>query len=240
MANEILLIVGSEPDHLHQTRESLSQRGYRVLTSVSASAARQTAREEHPDAIVIHVDMPVAEAHEVCRLLKSDNRLEHIPVIFIQDKPSTDDKVAGFGAGAHDYIVWPCQNDELAARIGAAARVKRAQDRLMHKNARLETLAKHVLAAVQHFERPRFGGDGVPHGQADGDGKAAVRLTRRELEILQMLAKGLSNEAISRQLYISPTTARNHIQNILGKLGVHSKLEAVAYAVRAGYVDFVG
>ena len=77
---------------------------------------------------------------------------------------------------------------------------------------------------------------GSSTGGRQGDGQA----DRRELEILQLLARGLNNEVISRQLYISPTTTRNHIQNILGKLGVHSKLEAVAYAVRAGYVDFVG
>ncbi|MEK6537494.1 MAG: response regulator transcription factor, partial [Actinomycetota bacterium] len=118
---------------------------------------------------------------------------------------------------------------------------KVAIDWLRHKNAKLEALAKHVRAAVQHYEQPRQAAPAVDYEGAEQEGgKVMVRLTRRELEILQLLARGLNNEVISRQLYISPTTTRNHIQNILGKLGVHSKLEAVAYAVRAGYVDFVG
>lgn len=240
MANETVLIIGNDPDVLHLTRECLSQKGYRVLTAVDASTARQIAREEQPDAIIINVDAAVSDGHEICKSLKGDSRLEYIPVIFMHEKPTIEDKVTGFGAGGHDYISRPFHNEELVARIRAAIRIKQAQDQLIHKNAKLETLAKHVLAAVQHFERPRIAGEGVPDRQAEGEGKAMVRLTRRELEILQMLARGLSNEAISRQLYISPTTTRNHIQNILGKLGVHSKLEAVAYAVRAGYVDFVG
>ncbi|MHB1391390.1 MAG: response regulator transcription factor [Thermoleophilia bacterium] len=244
MPNEIVLIVDDDPDVLHVARESLSLAGYRVLTAVDGSAARQIVRDERPDVIILDVDMPVTGGLEICRSLKNDNSLKHIPVIFIHENPGSEDMVTGFEAGGHDYMAKPLDNDELAARVGAAARVKQAHDRLRHKNAKLETLAKHVRAAVQHYEQPRPLGAGDSADYTEGieaaGGKAMVRLTRRELEILQLLARGLNNDVISRQLYISPTTTRNHIQNILGKLGVHSKLEAVAYAVRAGYVDFVG
>jgi DNA-binding NarL/FixJ family response regulator len=242
MPNETVLVVDDDPDVLHNTKECLSKAGYRLLTAVDGSAARQISREERPDVIILDVDMPVTSGHEVCRSLKSDSSLRHIPVIFLHEKPTVEDKVAGFEAGAHDFLAKPYDQEELVARVAAAVRQKVAYDRLRHKNAKLEALAKHVRAAVQHYEQPRVaapGAGGFEESEEEG-GKAIVRLTRRELEILQLLARGLNNEVISRQLYISPTTTRNHIQNILGKLGVHSKLEAVAYAVRAGYVDFVG
>lgn len=60
--------------------------------------------------------------------------------------------------------------------------------------------------------------------------KSVVHLTQREQQILRLLAQGSTPSAIAKELVISPVTARNHIQNILGKLGVHSALEAVAYA----------
>jgi len=60
--------------------------------------------------------------------------------------------------------------------------------------------------------------------------KSAVHLTQREQQILRLLAQGSTASAIAKELVISAATARNHIQNILGKLGVHSALEAVAYA----------
>ena len=60
----------------------------------------------------------------------------------------------------------------------------------------------------------------------------AVALTAREREILGMLAEGLAIAEISRQLYISPVTVRNHVQHLIAKLGLHSQLEAVAYAYR--------
>lgn len=57
-------------------------------------------------------------------------------------------------------------------------------------------------------------------------------LTRRELEILRMIATGVSTKAAADTLHVSPATVRNHVQNILGKLGAHSRLEAVAMATR--------
>jgi DNA-binding NarL/FixJ family response regulator len=57
-------------------------------------------------------------------------------------------------------------------------------------------------------------------------------LTRRELEVLRLLATGVNTKGAAEKLHVSPATVRNHVQNIFGKLGVHSRLEAVAYANR--------
>ena len=61
-------------------------------------------------------------------------------------------------------------------------------------------------------------------------------LTDREREILQLLAQGKRNDDIATQLFISPQTVQTHVRNILGKLRVHSKLEAVAFAVKHGAI----
>jgi DNA-binding NarL/FixJ family response regulator len=61
-------------------------------------------------------------------------------------------------------------------------------------------------------------------------------LTDREREILQLLAEGLRNDGIAERLFISPQTVQTHVRNILGKLRVHSKLEAVAFAVKNGTI----
>jgi two-component system, NarL family, nitrate/nitrite response regulator NarL len=63
------------------------------------------------------------------------------------------------------------------------------------------------------------------------------RLTRREKEVLGLLAGGADNDAIAQALVISPQTARTHIQNVLGKLGVHSRLEAAAFVMQNGILD---
>ena len=61
-------------------------------------------------------------------------------------------------------------------------------------------------------------------------------LTRRELDILRLLAGGASTRAMADKLHVSPATVRNHVQHILGKLGLHSRLEAAAYATRRGLI----
>ena len=63
------------------------------------------------------------------------------------------------------------------------------------------------------------------------------RLTRREQEVLRLLARGADNDGIAQALVISPQTARTHVQNVLGKLGVHSRLEAAAFVSRSGLLD---
>ncbi len=73
----------------------------------------------------------------------------------------------------------------------------------------------------------------APANGAGADGQA---LTRRELEILRLMAGGANTRAMAEKLTVSPATVRNHVQNIFGKLDVHSRLEAAAYATRHGLV----
>ena len=66
---------------------------------------------------------------------------------------------------------------------------------------------------------------------------APIALSKRELEVLQLLSEGNANDQIASALFLSVHTVRTHIQNFIGKLGAHSKLEAVAMAVRKGLVS---
>ena len=65
----------------------------------------------------------------------------------------------------------------------------------------------------------------------------APRLTEREMEVLRLVAKGLNNRDIAKQLFISENTVKNHIRNILEKLQLHSRMEAVIYAVKERLLD---
>jgi DNA-binding CsgD family transcriptional regulator len=91
-----------------------------------------------------------------------------------------------------------------------------------------------VLTAMDNasHKKPYHANNAVYNDSGLKADKNASRLTPREMEVLALLSEGLSGAIISRKLNISSTTVRNHIQHIQGKLGVHSKTEAVAYAYR--------
>jgi DNA-binding NarL/FixJ family response regulator len=89
------------------------------------------------------------------------------------------------------------------------------------------TATREILALI----RERLAGP-APLVPAPPDGTGHGELIRREVEILHLIATGLNTKDVAERLHVSPATIRNHVQNILGKLGAHSRLEAVAYATR--------
>lgn len=93
-----------------------------------------------------------------------------------------------------------------------------------------DVTARHQLAEIVR-ERASYanGGAALP--------TSSTVLTQREREILGLIAGGARTKSIAEKLHISPVTVRNHVQNILEKLGAHSRLEAVAYAVRQGMLQ---
>lgn len=100
--------------------------------------------------------------------------------------------------------------------------------------------AQDVVSAVRAAARGEAGFPAAVLNRLLGRGHAAPRdrgaLTPRELEVLQLLAEGLSTRDIAERFVLSISTVRNHVQNILTKLGAHSKLEAVSVAMRQGIV----
>lgn len=102
--------------------------------------------------------------------------------------------------------------------------------------------AQHVVSAVRTAARGEMGFPAAVLNRLLARGKASdVRsgaLTPREREVLQLLAEGLSTRDIADRLVVSVSTVRNHVQSILTKLGVHSKLEAVTVAARQGIVRY--
>jgi PAS domain S-box-containing protein len=97
-------------------------------------------------------------------------------------------------------------------------------DRTVHL-IRDVTTTREILGLIRERLTP------ASPSAAPPDGSNGV-LTRREIEILHLVASGLNTKDTAERLHVSPATVRNHVQNILGKLGAHSRLEAVAYANR--------
>jgi DNA-binding NarL/FixJ family response regulator len=208
-ADELVLIVDNDPPFRAFVRDLLERAGFDVVEAEDGEAALEAASERKPELVLLDVCLPRASGYEVCRELR-DRFGDALGIIFLSGKRIESlDRISGLLLGADDYVVKPFDPDELLAR---------------------------VRTVVRRVSEPRQSSNGNGHSHAAGSPAPDAELTPRELEVLQLLAEGLTQMQIARQLVISPRTVGTHIQNLLGKLGVHSRAQAVALAHRMDFV----
>lgn len=116
---EKILIVDDDLDSLKLIGLMLQRHGYEVIAANAGNQAITKALHELPDLIILDVMMPDMNGYEVCRRLKTNDSTENIPIIMFTAKTLIDDKVAGFEAGADDYLTKPTHPQELASRVKA-------------------------------------------------------------------------------------------------------------------------
>ncbi|MBI1277191.1 MAG: response regulator [Anaerolineaceae bacterium] len=114
---EKILIVDDDLDSLKLIGLMLQRHGYEVVAANSGTQALAKATNDHPNLIILDVMMPDMDGYEVCRRLRSNNDTRPIPIIMFTAKTLVDDKVAGFEAGADDYLTKPTHPAELASRV---------------------------------------------------------------------------------------------------------------------------
>lgn len=186
--------------------------GIQVIGEVkNGREALEAARSLEPDIILMDLVMPEMDGIEAIRQIKAaqlDCR------ILVLTSFATDDKVfPAIKAGALGYLIKDTGPDEL---IEAIRKVHRNEPSLH------PSIAQKLLTEIS---------------AAKGQPPASDPLTEREVEILQLIARGLSNQEIAENLVISVATVYTHVSNILGKLHLASRTQAALYALRQGYAS---
>jgi diguanylate cyclase (GGDEF)-like protein len=123
-------------------RSHLEDVGYLVLEAVDGVAAIEECRRGAPDVVLLDIEMPGMDGHQVLAELKADPALRDIPVVFLTNRSGMADVVAGLDGGAHDYLKKPFEAPELVARVAAAAHVKKLQDQLRARNVELDLVGR--------------------------------------------------------------------------------------------------
>jgi two-component system nitrate/nitrite response regulator NarL len=169
------------------------------------------AKRERPTLVLMDIGLPDMDGIDAGRQI-----LEEVPetrLLALTGLESPDVVQEAMLSGFHGYLHKHATSSELIRAIELVA----------------DGQAVMPQKAAQHLAT---GGAGV----SNGDEVAASRLTARELDVLALLVEGADTAQVARRLFLSPNTVRTHIQNILAKLQVHSRLEAASYAVRHGLV----
>lgn len=189
-----------------------------VVVAVDGESAAEEAEVRQPDVVLVDLQMPGIDGLETSRRIRAVSKETAVVVL-----TGSDDELAlgrAIQAGAHGFLRKTAAVQDLAQAVRAA-----------HRG---EPLNGHdeVEFALRRLRRLRARDDDID--------QRFDRLTPRELQILQLLAESKTPDEIATELAVSRNTLRTHIQNILTKLGVHSKLEALVFAIRHGKVAAAG
>lgn len=195
-------------------RELLDTAGLSVIGEASDGVnAVRLARELRPDVVVMDLNMPRMDGIDATsEIMKS----ERPPVVLVLTVSTTNDDVLdAIAAGAAGYLLKDADADEIVGAVRAAS---------AGSSPLSPTIAGAVVRRVReqstHMEQP----------------EDLLALSEREREILRLVAQGRDNTEIAQELYLSPSTVKNHVSSILEKLGVDSRVQAAVRAARAGIV----
>jgi DNA-binding NarL/FixJ family response regulator len=177
-------------------------------------AATELAASAVPDVILMDVRMPKRSGIEACVAIKEVAPTARIIMLTVSDEEA--DLYDAVKNGASGYLLKDSSIDEVAQAIRVVAD---------GQSLISPSMAIKLLDEFKQMSR------------SDRQQVPSPRLTDRELEVLKLVAQGLNNREIAKRLFISENTVKNHVRNILEKLQLHSRMEAVVYAVREKILD---
>lgn len=181
-----------------------------VGEAVNGQQAIEKARELRPDIILMDLRMPEVDGIEAMRRIKPEN--PHIKFIILTTYDNDEYIFKGIESGARAYLLKDSPREDLFKAI-----------RVVSQGGSL------IEPAVAGRVLDRF-------VELSHQGQASEGLSDRELEVLNLIARGASNKLIASSLSISESTAKTHIQSIFNKLGVNDRTEAVTEAVKKGII----
>ena len=206
--------------------QALMRAGFRMILEaepdlevVGEAADGQEAVAEagrlHPDVVLMDVRMPEMDGIEATRRLLDGNG--DMKVVMLTTFDMDEYVYEAFRAGASGFLVKDVPPEQLVAGIRSVA----SGDSLLAPSVTRRLIQEYV-------HRPPDAMRSSP--------PELERLTARELEVLRMMARGLSNPEIATELFVSETTVKTHVAHVLAKLGVRDRVQAVVFAYESGVV----
>ena len=191
-----------------------------VATAADGAQAARAVVEHRPDVVLMDLRMPVMDGIEATKAILA--RAPGTAVVVLTTFDDDDSILAALGAGARGYLTKEAGRADIARALHTAAAGQAVLDPRVQ--------ARLVAAAAA---RGAGGTDSRPdHSRADHDD-----LTRREREVLALIAAGLTNRQIASRLFVSDATVKTHINNLFAKARLRDRAQAVHYAFTNGLVD---
>ncbi len=194
-------------------RRSMIDQGFDVVGEArDGEEAIRLAEELRPEVILMDVTMPEVDGVEATRQIRASQ--PDIKIVMLTMHADQDVLTSAIRAGASGYLVKDCSTEEIASAVRMA---------VSGETALSPQLAASMLDEVRRLDRPSSDEERI--------------VTRREEEVLQLIADGCSTPEVAEKLYISQKTVKNHLASIYQKLDARDRTQAVLQAVRMGIVS---
>ncbi|QZQ54917.1 response regulator transcription factor [Curtobacterium sp. TC1] len=197
-----------------------SEPGFRVVGEAPDGArAVEAVRALQPDVVCLDVQMPGVDGLEAARRIAA---LPDPPAVLILTTFDSDDALfQALEAGASGFLL----KNASPERLIDAVRTVAAGDALLAPDVTRRVISRATAAPVASGRAPDRSGDAA---------LASAGLTERETEVLRLLARGLSNAEIAAELYVGDATVKTHVSNVLQKLALRDRIQAVVWAFEHG------
>lgn len=204
-----VMVVDDHPMWRDAVARDLAEAGFEVVaTAGDGEQAVRRAKAAAPDVLVLDLNLPAKPGVQVCKELVADNPALRVLVLSASGEHA--DVLEAVKSGATGYLLKSASTEELLDAV--------------RRTAVGDPVFTPGLAGLVLGEYRRLAAEPQPDTAADG-GPKTPRLTDRETEVLRLVAKGLSYKQIAERLVISHRTVQNHVQNTLGKLQLHNRVE---------------
>ena len=208
----------------------LYDQGFEITACADAEALLQVCRNARspgelprvPDIIVSDIRMPGTDGIQLLEQIRADERLKRVPVVLLTAKALTQDRIAGYRAGADAYIPKPFDPDELVAILDNRIARKKQQN----AKSNLWELRQGLLDIKELMKQ----------NKAHVVQKTDVYLTLTEREVLELLSEGLTNSEIAQERNVSVAHVTNIINRMYAKTEVETRTQLVRWAIQTGYV----
>jgi DNA-binding NarL/FixJ family response regulator len=189
--------------------------GYSVITAEDGQQALSMIDRYHPHLIVTDINMPKLDGYELVRKVRQRPEFRLLPVVFLTERSSTEERIRGYQLGCDMYLPKPFEMQELSAVI------------------------RNLLERSQIIQSEwRFSSLEVTRSQPQTPTSPnAFELTKREQQVLDLLTTGLSNGDIGNKLHLSPRTVEKYVSSLLRKTETSNRAELVRFALENHLVE---
>ena len=204
--------------------------GFVVEVAIDAQDGWAKLQLFRPDLVITDVMMPRVDGYQFLQQLREDDRFKSLPVIFLTARGMTRDRIQGYNAGCDAYLSKPFDPDELVSMVNNL--LKRRDDLIQDTpggGANMVDMARQV-AEIRDLLLNR----GNSLVQTD---TIKIDLTPREQSVLNLVAKGLMNKEIARELETSVRNVEKYVSRLFSKTDTNSRTELVRFALEHGMVQ---